>query len=144
MESVNVWVCEYANCCHRWMAQMTEPPRRCAKCKKCNWHKTPTVREVIRQANWQEQLLELAKPYLREQVKLVVAHEILEAKRRKGEYVAEVVTPHNAAVLTTEKCGYRQEDYETNRARLLWQDCGAQDGPRTLGVGRGTGLGVVS
>lgn len=111
-QSVDVWVCEYPNCRHAWIAQTNEPPRRCAKCKTCNWHKTPSPVEIIRKNNWLDQLLDAVKPFVKEQI----AQAILDAKARKGEYVAEAIPLPAAAMLPSTKCGYRREDYETGYA----------------------------
>ena len=99
------------------MVQTEDPPRRCAKCRKCNWHKTITLQETIRLTNWREQMIEDAKPYISEQIKAGIAQAILDAKKRKGEYVAEVKqTPQSNASNPNGRCNIRREDYETMRA----------------------------
>ena len=114
-ETGYLWRCEYANCHHAWMAQTETPPRRCAKCKKCNWHKTITLQETIRLTNWREQMMAEAKPFISEQIKAGIAQAILDAKKRKGEYVAEAVpipAIGNAWSIAGGRCDYSQPDHE--------------------------------
>lgn len=33
-----VWVCEYRDCGHEWLAEKGEPPEKCAKCRRRRWH----------------------------------------------------------------------------------------------------------
>lgn len=115
-ETGYLWRCEYPNCRHTWMVQTEDPPRRCAKCRKCNWHKTITLQETIRLTNWRQQMMDDAKPYISEQIKVGIAQAILDAKKRKGEYVAEAnpVSAPNMAHATVGLCIHSQPDYETN------------------------------
>lgn len=119
-ETGYLWRCEYANCRHVWIAHTETPPRRCAKCKKCNWHKTITLQEAIRLSNWREQMIEEAKPYISQQIKMGIAQAILDAKKRPNEYVAEAIPAAVANLKAPGLCGQRQADYEAG----VWGSCG--------------------
>lgn len=78
-------------------------------------------------------MLDEAKPYMDEKIKAGIAQAILDAKKRKGEYVAEA-TPipqmASAGAITGAVCNHRQEDYETGVAAY----CGKMSGHK-LGHG---------
>jgi len=62
-------------------------------------------------------MIEEAKPYISEQIKAGIAQAILDAKARKGEYVAEAIPElPKASSIPTGRCNHRQEDYETGVA----------------------------
>jgi len=41
-ETEKVWKCDFEMCGHRWWKDNSEPPDRCAGCKKKNWNKQPS------------------------------------------------------------------------------------------------------
>lgn len=126
-ESIEVWRCEYQNCKHAWISSGDDPPRRCAKCKKCNWHKTPTVKHLIRSDTWQAQIIEALKPLLLEHVQRGIAQEIVEAKRLKGAYVAQVLPNTTLPVqpnIPIARCNYPQKDYESDCMAYCGKDAG--------------------
>ncbi len=44
-----VWVCDYQDCRHVWLAASTGPPSHCAKCRRRGWNgkkETVAVREL--------------------------------------------------------------------------------------------------
>lgn len=66
-------------------------------------------------------MLDSAKPYMDEKIKAAIAEAIMDAKKRKGEYVAEAVPSSmpqmiDASLIAGGRCNHRQEDYETGVA----------------------------
>lgn len=48
--TVRAWLCEHAECGRVWLAKDSIPPRLCSGCKRTGWHKTASVRELIRES----------------------------------------------------------------------------------------------
>jgi hypothetical protein len=75
-------------------------------------------------------MMEEAKPYISEQIKAGIAQAILDAKKRKGEYVSEVVPtmPNPSSIQNGSRCGHSQPDYEMQ----VTAHCGKMEGHKYM------------
>jgi hypothetical protein len=113
-ESAYVWVCE--SCGHKWLAKTELAPSQCAKCRTRGWHKTLTVKELVRAATWEQQME-------------AIAQRIVDKARE--EHAAKLAIKKTAAVTTdmpmgsgasldTGQCGKRFRIADTGQ----WWLCG--------------------
>lgn len=60
---VRAWKCERLVCGHEWIAAGKLPPKRCAKCKRTDWHVTLAVVELLREsgAGLDDRIAEIAR-----------------------------------------------------------------------------------
>lgn len=60
---MRAWKCERLVCGHEWIAAGKLPPKRCAKCKRTDWHVTLAVVELLREsgAGLDDRIAEIAR-----------------------------------------------------------------------------------